>query len=319
MKRVVLYNPSITTFNVGDEIIFDGVYQNIYPLLQDSFVVNVSTHLPVSSVFTDILTDADLKFVCGTNLLRNMLERRFRQWDINIFNAKKLGPCVLVGVGWQQDRMPFTPYTKKLYKSILSKEFIHSVRDEYTKKKLQSIGFDNVINTGCPTMWGLTKEHCRNIPTAKANKVVFTLTDYRKDSISDTRIVDLLCRMYDEVYLWLQGMGDYEYAKSLGILERVKIVSPSLIAYDELLDNENIEYIGTRLHGGIRALQHGRRTMIIAVDGRAWEKKKDFNLPVILRNELSSTTLENIIVQERTTDIVIPTDNIQAWKKQFKL
>lgn len=319
MKKVIIYNPSITTLNIGDKIIFESVMENIQPIIEDAFTIHVSTHLPVSSVFADLLEVADYKFVCGTNLLRNMLDRRFRQWDINCFNAKKLGPCTLIGVGWQKDKFPFTPYTKHLYKKILSQNTIHSVRDEYTKERLQRIGFDNVINTGCPTMWKLTKDFCCTIPTTKAENVVFTLTDYKPNASKDREIIDILSKEYKTVYLWLQGSEDYKYAKELEILDKVQIVSPSLEAYDKLLESDNIEYIGTRLHGGVRALQHKKRTTILAVDGRAIEKKKDFNLPVEIRNDMSKDSMNHLIYDERKTEIVIPEDNIKLWKKQFGL
>ena len=67
-----------------------------------------------------------------------------------------------------------------LLKILLSKTYLHSVRDEYTKDMLERIGIKNVINTGCPTMWSLTEEHCKQIPIKKSNSVVFTITDYNK-------------------------------------------------------------------------------------------------------------------------------------------
>ena len=320
MKKVVLFNPSITSLNMGDSIIYDSVEKVLSPLLKDNFVVQLSTHLPVSSTFVNILKDADYKFVCGTNLLRNMLERRFKQWHINLFNSKKLGPVVLVGVGWQKDKMPFTPYTRLVYKKILSKTMIHSVRDEYTKRMLEKIGFKNVINTGCPTIWSFTKEKCAEIPVSKKNNVIFTLTDYNQDPYVDKLILDFLIKNYQKVYLWLQGIDDLNYADKLGVLDSVVIVPPSLDEYDRLLDStDDIEYVGTRLHGGIRALQHNKRTLIIAVDNRALEKKKDFNIPVIERNKINLELLRNIVFEDRSTNIAIPEENIKKWKSQFDL
>ena len=320
MEKIIVYNPSITTLNVGDNVIYDSIEGILKPLFQDNFVVQVSTHLPVSSTFANLLKDADLKVVCGTNLLRNMLERRFKQWHINLFNAKKLGPVVLIGVGWQKDKMPFTPYTKMVYKTILSKTALHSVRDEYTKQMLEKMGFKNVINTGCPTIWSLTREKCASIPKSKQNNVVFTLTDYNRNKSVDKMIVDVLAQNYKKVYLWLQGVDDLDYARELGILESVITISPSLEAYDQILSSvDDLEYIGTRLHGGIRALQHGKRTMILAVDNRAIEKKKDFNIPVVERDKLTIDSLTELICSQRKTDIVIPEENIKKWKSQFGL
>ena len=318
MNRIILYNPSITTLNIGDEIIFESVHKHIEPILENAFVINVSTHLPVSDLFARALTKADYKFVCGTNLLRNRLGGRFRQWDINIFNAKRLGPCVLVGVGWQKDGKSLSRYTKCLYKKILSKDVMHSVRDEYTKTQLEKMGFTNVINTGCATMWDLTEEKCNSITKKKSGKVIYTLTDYNRDEKMDKKVVDILCKEYEEVYLWIQGNDDEEYAEDLGILDRVTVIPPTLKAYDEVLEQNDVEYFGTRLHGGIRALQHGKRTMIIAVDGRALEKKRDFNLPVVERSALTYELIHSLIYDERATEINIPVENIKRWKKQFE-
>ena len=96
----------------------------------------------------------------------------------------------------------------------------------------------------------------------------------------------------------------------------IKIISPSLRKYDEVLEKYEIDYIGTRLHGGIRALQKQRRTVIIGVDNRAEEKKKDFNLPVISRNNIEK--LDNIINSNIVTDININLENIEKFKNQFK-
>ena len=318
MRKIVLYNPSITTLNIGDCIIFDSIEREFSPILENAFRVDVSTHLPINKLFLRLLSDADYKFACGTNLLRNMHER-FRQWDIGISNASKVGPVILVGVGWQKGKYPLTPYSKAVYQKVLSRNYIHSVRDQFTAEQLRKIGFTNVINTGCPTVWKLTPEFCAQIPKEKAQEVIYTLTDYHRDAIKDKLTVNCLSEAYSKVYLWLQGYEDYEYAKDLEILDKVEIIPPTLKAYDDILSRNNVEYIGTRLHGGIRALQHGRRTMIIAVDGRALEKKIDIALPVIDRNKLSCEQMFEIIKMPRKTEMKIHQEEIKEWKRQFAL
>ena len=315
MKKIVLYNPAISSLNLGDEIIAESVKKALRPILENSFVINVSTHLPVSRFYAGLLEDADEKYVCGSNLLRNYFRWNFRQWDINLLNVKKLAPCVLVGVGWQKEAVRLSAYTQRLYETILDRGRLHSVRDSYTKKRLEELGFQNVINTGCPTMWDLTPDHCREIPVKKAREAIFTLTDYNPDIEKDTLTVEELARAYDKVYVWLQGAGDYTYASELGILDRVELIPPSLAAYDAFLDTHDVDYIGTRLHGGIRALQHKRRTMILAVDGRATAKRADFNLPVTERKKLDKGLLEQIIFDGRETNISIPENEIAIWKK----
>lgn len=315
MRKIIRYNPSLTTLNMGDFIIFDSIRRELAELFENAFNIDVSTHLPVSYVFSNLLKEADYKFVCGTNLLMGKLNGIFRQWDINIFNAKKLGPAILIGVGWWQYNNNPNIYTKQVYKRVLSKEFYHSVRDNYTKVMLNKMGYSNVICTACPTMWSLTREHCTKIPVSKARNVVTTLTDYNKDFYADQKLLEILYENYDKVYLWLQGVGDYEYFNKFKNNDKVIIIPPSLKEYDRILENEDVDYVGSRLHGGIRALQKKVRCIIMGVDNRAKEKEKDFHIKVIDRNCVDE--LGNLINTNFKTQIEIPIAEINRWKKQF--
>ena len=97
---------------------------------------------------------------------------------------------------------------------------------------------------------------------------------------------------------------------------KVVFIDPSLDALDDLLQTESLDYVGTRLHCGIRSLQHKRRSLIIAVDNRATEMGKDFNLPVVQRNDVA-ITLDKKINSVWRTDIQIDQDAINTWKNQF--
>lgn len=316
MKKIVLYNPALSSLNMGDEIIFESAFRELQELFPESFFVQLSTHLPVSNIYMRNLKDADNKFVCGTNLLSAKMNARFRQWDITWLTMQGIGPAVLIGVGaWQYQRKP-NFYTKILYKNVLSHELIHSVRDSYTEAKVREMGFDNVLNTGCPTMWKLTSEHCCDITQNKSRNVVCTLTDYMPDVENDSKMLNILYENYEKVYLWLQGYNDYSYLKSLPIKHNPILISPTLEAYDKILcANEDVDFVGTRLHAGIRALQKKRRSIIIGVDNRAMEKHKDFNLNVLERNKLDE--LEILINSKYKTSIRLPIDAINKWKSQF--
>jgi polysaccharide pyruvyl transferase WcaK-like protein len=177
------------------------------------------------------------------------------------------------------------------------------------------MGFRNIINTACPTMWKLTKDHCKDIPKTKAKDVITTLTDYDKNPVADQHMLNILSKKYRKVFLWLQGVNDFNYAHLLNLPTNLELVNPNLEDYDTLLETQDIDYVGTRLHAGIRALQKKRRTIILAVDHRALEKKKDFNLTVLDRNDIH--LLEGMIDDSFKTDIQLPLDNIQTWKNQF--
>ncbi len=120
----------------------------------------------------------------------------------------------------------------------------------------------------------------------------------------DKKVLDILFENYEEVYYWIQGDTDYDYIKELGLESKVNIIYSDLNEYTNFLKNNNCDYVGTRLHGGI-----------LAIDNRATEKHKDFNLPVIKREKLDE--LDNRINSKFSTEIVIPLDRINKWKKQF--
>ncbi|WP_214798864.1 polysaccharide pyruvyl transferase family protein [Exiguobacterium sp. s50] len=313
-KKVLMYNPAISSLNMGDHIIGDGAYNQLQNLLEEAFVVDVSTHLPVSRYLRHT-EDFNYKFVCGSNLIRGKMNRLFRQWDINLLNSNLVGPCILVGVGWWQYGDEPNIYTKKLYQKVLSKDYIHSVRDAYTEQQFKKMGIHNVINTSCPTMWNLTKNHCEEIPVKKSKNVICTITDYNKDHKRDSELFEILFQNYDNVYFWIQGTQDYEYFQELKIdHSKVIIVNPNLKSYDEVL-KQDIDYVGTRLHAGVRALQNKKRTIIIGIDNRAIEKQKDFNLTCISRENLD--LLKEKINSTFATQINIPIENINKWKSQF--
>lgn len=315
MRKVLLYNPAIGSLNLGDQIIMDAVVHQLEPILKESFVAELSTHTPVGK-YGKYIRDFDLKFVCGSNLIRGKMNRRFRQWDISLTDASLVGPCILLGVGWWQYGDDANIYTKKLYKKVLSSQVLHSVRDSYTERQFKKMGIDNIINTACPTMWNLTEDHCAEIPKKKAKEVMCTLTDYNMDPNKDACIVETLCRNYEKVYYWIQGSNDYNYFESLNIKhDNIEVIEPTIKSYNQVLARD-VDYVGTRLHGGLRALQKQKRTLILAIDNRAVEMKEDFNIPCLHRNDYEA--LEKMIKSSFETKIRIPVENIQTWKNQYK-
>ena len=166
-------------------------------------------------------------------------------------------------------------------------------------------------------MWALTPEHCKKISSKKSDIVVTTVTGYMKDPDKDVKMLEILKNNYAEVYIWIQGQYDYEYLESIVDLREFKIIPPSLVELDKVLKKDNVEYIGTRLHAGIRSLNYLNRSLIISIDNRARAISKDTNLPVIERNDIENI-LEQWINSEHETSISLPEENIKAWKKQFK-
>ena len=322
MKKIMILDTSVGTLNTGDEIINSSIQKNWTELYDSNYIYRYPTHTPPHSWWQQLFfghrlngyKDADYKFLCGTNALYTNMVRPLPVWNTHLLNAGIYEGTILLGVGAGINSKTVNLYTRKLYNKVLNHEYIHSVRDEYTKEMLEKLGF-RVMNTGCPTLWGLTPEHCAAIPTTKAKDVVFTLTGYHADRANDKAMVDALKRNYEKLYFWPQTLSDLLYLQSLGA-DDFEVIAPNLSAYDRMLDMD-VDYVGNRLHGGIRALQHGRRSFIISIDYRAENMARDYSLPVISRERISEELYDAINKSEPTLIKGIDFDKIKQWKSQF--
>jgi Polysaccharide pyruvyl transferase len=319
MPRICLFDPSITsregapTGNLGDLIIRQAVVRELTATLPGWDWFSIPTQLPLTADEFERAVESDLLVIGGTNLLSSHMQQ-YRQWQIGPEEAMRLKRVVLMGAGWWQYQDAPDPYTQSVLRGALSPRLPQSVRDGYTARKLHLLGFRNVINTGCPTMWGLTPDVLRAAPTTKADDVLLMLTDYNKNRPVDRQLLDLLFSQYKRVYFWPQGSGDArylgEFAKPLIMLDR------SLEALEQLLQQKDpIDCIGTRLHGGVRCMERGRRTVILGIDNRAAEIAADTGLAVIPRNELE--TLRGWIAGSGPVELTIPTDAVSRWKQEL--
>ena len=316
MKPITLFDTSIASKNVGDFVIMDAVKEHVAEILPARQIISMPSHLPITRRGWKSLDSTEFSLVGGTNLLSSHL-LKYRQWEFNFSDLLYLKNAVLMGVGWWQYQDEPDFISKRIWKRILHKEMIHSVRDSFTEKYLKSMGFENVLNTGCPTMWNLTPEHCAQINAEKGRSVIFTLTDYNKDLASDVKLINSLLTHYESVSFWPQGTGDTAYFNTLTpeLVGKVKILSPNLTCLNHELSADGVDYVGTRLHAGVRALQLKVRTLIIGIDNRALEKARDFGLNVLDRKEIDS--IDHLINETNSTHIRLPIDNIESWKAQF--
>lgn len=315
MSVICLLDGSVLSFNLGDQIITECIKNELESVFPNQMIVNTYTHGELCRRSHKLIDGALYTFVGGTNLLSSDVGKS--PWKLKR-KDKIISGLILLGVGASGYSKVKDRYTKRFYKKILNEKMLHSVRDEYTKNMLRDIGVFNVVNTACPTMWGLTPEHCQLIPRAKSDSCVFTLTDYRCNHEKDEKMIDALCESYKKIYFWPQGSEDLEYFRSLSIkdVDNIKVLNPSLNAYRELLNFEDgLDYVGTRLHAGIYAMRYKRRSVIIGVDNRASEISKDTGLLVLERSEIES--LQDILSDNVCADIRLPIAEINRWKNQF--
>ena len=326
MRTIGLLNTAIRSFNQGDYIIVDSVKREMAFLLNSSFVVELPTHAPVfrASEFglrpqgnSDYrgLTGLEFSLLCGTNLIAGRITNKWNQWNVQKQDAAIVRNVIAVGVGSAPGFEEPGKRAKNLYRRIFSDKYVHSARDERTANVLRSCGL-RAINTGCATMWSLTGEHCAKIPSMKADTVVTTITDYKRDREADAALLRLLMRKYHEVYLWLQGVNDWDYLSSLGFSDKLTTIAPNLASFDAFLRSTECDYVGTRLHAGIRAMQVGRRSIILGVDNRSFDISNTFNINCIPRGDTDSIARK--IDSSFLTDVGVDEDAIASFKDQFK-
>jgi len=319
---VLLFNPTLKdnngtlNSNLGDLIITQAVMAEMNRLFPGEEVVSISSHTMPGDAEISKIKRARHRIVGGTNVLGSDM-RNCRQWSIP-GRVMALHPAVLCGVGWQHYQPPVKLFTRVLLNFALSRTYVHSVRDAYTKKKLATCGVWNVVNTSCPTLWGLAGQR-KVVNTRKpAKSVLLMLTDYRKDEEADRLLVSFLGGYYGTIYFWPQGEMDLSYLLSL-ITDKMfnpVILERTLDALDRCLSAvTDLDYVGTRLHGGIRCLIAGKRSLILEVDNRAAEIAKETGLPSLPRTDMAD--IKRWVTDGWESEIWVDDKPVRKWRQQF--
>lgn len=311
---VSVFDITVCDYNIGNRIVTESVYSILYELFPEDVVVTLPYWEPFGNISMGYIKNSRMLIYGGGNHLTSELGDIF--WGINKGNYKDVKNTVLLGVGWWKYQDKPGAEMAEIYQTVLSHEYWHSVRDNYTRDMLASAGIRNVLVTGCPTMWKLKPSHCSEVPEEKADDVLFTFSaDYSQDYARDAEIYRQLATLYKNLYFWPQGPADCEYIKKFGFSG--EILPANLPALERfLMQHENLDYVGTRLHAGIKALHYKRRSLIIAIDNRAREKQRDFNLPVTDQADVGR--LGSVLNAKIPCNITVPMDNIAKWKNQFK-
>jgi len=309
LKTITVIDTSFGTWNLGDEIIMQAINDVIYDTFPSARVFRLPSHEALSRRSYYFLSQSDLCFIGGTNVLAS------KGWRLRWFDSIFLRNAICFGVTWGGLRPKPSLRDRLLLRRVLDAGQTHSVRDRFTKNLLDQIGVVSV-STSCPTMWMLSPEHCAAVPHEKARDVVFTLTGYRCDPSADRAMIDTLKKRYKTLHFFPQMHGDHTYFQSLNV-DGVRLIGQNLRSYDEFLTNEDVDYVGSRLHGGIRALQFKKRSLVIGIDHRSAEIGNDTGLPVLRRTEVRD--LETWVTGSAPTRIKLPTENIRNWKATLLL
>ncbi|HTH96031.1 MAG TPA: polysaccharide pyruvyl transferase family protein [Stellaceae bacterium] len=312
MQTVTILDTSLGTDNLGDDIIMDAVKREVFALFPQAYYYYVPTHDLLSDRTRRFVKRSDFTFIGGTNLLSSRMNTR-SQWRVRWFDTLWMRRAICLGVGWNSYSAAATTLSAWKLRILLDGQVAHSMRDTYTLERARRAGI-HAINTACPTMWNLTDAHMGRIPRDPAQDVVFTLTAWRPDIEADRAFIALLKRHYRRLHFFCQMREDFDYLARFGI-GGIGLITPTLAGYDQFLANEAVDYVGTRLHGGIRALQKGVRSLILGVDNRGTEIHHDTELPVVDRRDLAA--IERWILGAQATGIQLPWEAIGQWRRQF--
>lgn len=312
--RVSVFDPSKRNCslidNMGDLIIMNYIIDNISEIFPYSLL---TTHSSKDKLFIDDylkIMFSSYTFFGGSNFLTSKMDV-YKQFNYSFNKSMFIKNVILMGVGWWQYQDEPNEYTISLLSKFMCKKYLHSVRDDYTKDMLNSVGFNNVINTSCPTIWRLGGRK----KVFKKKDALFTLTDYNKDHFNDKRMIKELAQNYRKLYFYPQGYGDLQYLNSIGHECKVYILSRDMNSLNNLLCKNEVDYVGTRLHCGVHALNYGVRSLVVGIDNRAIEISNETNLPVIKRGRIGE--IRSWINECVEIKINVPSENISIWKRQF--
>lgn len=317
--KIGLFDPGIEdnlgtkSSNLGDLIIQAAIDRELKLAFDDTEIFRISTQSPIPPAYFPQMHECRHLIVGGTNLLTSFM-RDYKQWQITWSDAWRIRRAVLLGIGWWQYQKRPDWHTWFTLLGALSWRGIHSVRDEYSCEKLRALGFQNVLNTGCPTMWPFLEFDQESIPRTKSDNVLLMLTDYYRNYELDTKVVNLMLANYQNVYFWPQGRKDLEYLDELNL--PVRRLEHTLDSLDDFLcSGIAVDYIGTRLHGGIRCLLAGKRALVLEVDNRAAEVGRDTGLPTAKREDFDA--ISRWIQGPGSLDIRMNRAAIEKWRAQF--
>jgi polysaccharide pyruvyl transferase WcaK-like protein len=315
MRHVHLLDTSVSSGNKGDDIIVDCAKRQLMTVIGDAFISTSSSHDGLGRYSRRLVAGADLLFLLGSNALSADYRGSKFHWRVLWRDLSLLrGKVVLVGVGAHKTVDKVDWAQKVFLRHILSRDHVHSVRDRDAGRILDACGLD-YLNTSCPTLWdyrGFRHSVRRNPKT-----VCFTLTA-AKPHPSDAIVLRRLHATYERVHFWPQQKEDLAYLWSIAGDVAIHSIPGNLVAFDDFLDRERPDYVGTRLHGGIRALSRGCRTLIISIDNRARAMGAETGLPTIERERVEED-LAMRLDRDEAPVFNVDHSRIETFLNQFRV
>lgn len=229
----------------------------------------------------------------------------YSDWDFLTQKLLELEiPVTVIGLGLQADvydleKVQVSDSARRLAQFFSQSSSLISVRGNFTRDWLLSIGIDNVVTTGCPSIY-MNNFNQSEVPPG--GKIVFQGTRYSiSNKFLDTNSINrrmykfaasFNCPMiYQSEPEEIELLTSHVSAVSLGSDKQNQLMSLYDCSTIKELDNflstkgnvfydlqswsnflgRNKAVIGTRLHGSILALNTGRPAILVPHDSRTAE------------------------------------------------
>jgi polysaccharide pyruvyl transferase WcaK-like protein len=277
--------------NTGNLMFTNAMYQNISGNIQQ---VDFSFNPAIVNEKYDVV------IIPAANWLNE-----YAEWDFLTNTIDQLDvPVVVIGIGLQANTLNLSDVkvsesAQRFIKAVSKKSNLISTRGDFTTSWLQSIGIENVVTTGCPSLY---MDMQVNGATPSSENIVLQSTRYgmsqkflESDSMNRNIFnvagkfnLDMIYQSEkEEMEFLLTGGGDQnEESASFKLL-------PSLYGFEDgarfaeyLRTKGHVFYdldkwrdfiincrgvIGTRLHGAILSLNSGVPAFLIGHDSRTAE------------------------------------------------
>jgi hypothetical protein len=303
-------DPAIGTANAGDYIISEAIARELAAIAPNQRIQRFTTHRPWTPAERAEARKCHIFLVGGTNLLSSH-PIRYRQWAYGLADTRILkSRCILFGVGWWQYQRRPDPLARIMLRTVLHPGILHAARDSYTVGQLSAAGI-RAVNTSCPTLWSVPQRG--EVKYGFRSSVVATVTNYHPDFDRDRTMLAVLRNRADRLRVWPQGQGDAEYVRRLGFGDC--LVDTGLETFNAVLQEPGTEYVGTRLHAAVRALQTSVPAVIVSVDNRATEIGRDVGLWYLERKRVDGLT--GMLDRLSQWELRLPTESISSWRDEL--
>lgn len=283
--------------NAGDYLIKYRAKQLFKALRPDREVIDINAWEQFDAARLNLVNGSKALILMGGPALQKDMYPRIYPLTANL--EQITAPVVTMGIGWKSidgswsssRSYPLAPHSRRLLDKVASSGIKSSVRDYHTLNALQHLGYDNYIMTGCPALNDI--EHLKQ-PTLEQGpiaKVAFSLgVSFLDSRRMRSQMRDLILQLRNE---YQKSEFEVVFHHSLddkflsthaatgrhlaGHREFAGWLAQNGISYVDISGSAEtlIEYysavdlhIGYRVHAHIFMTSVGKRSVLIAEDGR---------------------------------------------------